>query len=394
MLPLSNVVVLDFSRLLPGPWASQILADSGATIIKIEQPEEGDSSRANPPFFENESVYFHETNRNKKSLCLNLKSPEGKEIIHKLLKSADVVIENFRVGVAEKLGISYQDAIKIKPDLIYCSITGFGRGNPYEKVGAHDLNIQGLVGSLGLHEHPKEPTFLAVDYASAAYACISILIAILHRFRTKQGCFLDISMYDSLFTMQSMLLASDLAKLAGCSGEPKLEVWGDKPRYAIYKTKDQKAVSISLLEKNGWQLFCQEIGKEELFDPEESSENRHSTHGKKGEIYRKAIADFCLSHNRDDIIARMHKLGIAIFPIYTAEEAVSSPLAKWRHMIEFTNGLPHIANPLQKTPLVGKEHKRPPAIGEHNEEILKKIGYSPEEIAEFTHKKVLYERTS
>jgi CoA:oxalate CoA-transferase len=386
MLPLSGVTILDFSRLLPGPWASQILADSGARVIKIEQPEEGDYSRGNPPFFDKESVYFHSINRNKESLCLDLKSEEGRAIVSRLIAKADVIIENFRVGVAEKLGIDYARAKQLREDIIYCSITGFGRGNPYEKVGAHDLNIQGLMGSLSFHE----PSFLAADYASASYACIAILIALLNRSTHKKGCFLDIGMYDSLFTMQNMSLASELARMARFSGEPKLEVWGGNPRYAIYRTKDEKGVTISLLEKKAWELFCQEIGRSDLYDPDESAEDRHSTHGEKGEKYREAIATYCIAHTRDQIIERMHPLGIPVFPIYSPKEAVHSPLVEWRKMIQFKGGLPQIENPLSRADLTRPQPTPPPCLGQHNAEILEALGYAPSEIVDLYNKKIVF----
>lgn len=387
-LPLSGICILDFTRLLPGPWCTQLLADAGATVIKIEHPDEGDPSRHNPPFVQDQSLYFHGLNRNKHSFTLNLQSPEAHAIVCDLFAKADIVIENFRGGVTEKLKIDYPAAKQYNERLIYCSLTGFGKQNPHEKMGAHDINIQGLTGCLNRNGTLHHPSFLAADFSSATYACIAILLALLHRAQTGQGSFLDISMFDSLFTMQNLSLASQLASLANSTPQPNIEVWGDNPRYALYRTKDDQAVSVSLLEKKFWKIFCEEIQRPDLYDPEESAQDMHTSFGPRGKLYREAIEHHCRAHNRDDLTRRMLQLGVHIFPVYSPEEAIRSPFVQCRDLIERPNGIPTIANSL-KTLLASKKASPPPTLGSHSETLLTQLGYSAERIESLKTAKVI-----
>jgi CoA:oxalate CoA-transferase len=388
-LPLSGLCILDFTRLLPGPWCTQLLADAGATVIKIEHPDEGDPSRHNPPFVQDQSLYFHGLNRNKHSLTLNLQSDQARSIAYDLFAKADIVIENFRGGVTEKLKIDYLTAKQHNERLIYCSITGFGKQNPNEKMGAHDINVQGLTGCLNRNGTLHHPSFLAADFSSATYASIAILLALLQRAKTQQGCYLDISMFDSLFTMQNLSLASQLASLSNSTPQPNIEVWGGNPRYALYRTKDDQAVSVSLLEKKFWKIFCEEIQRLDLYDPEESAQDMHTSFGPRGKLYRDAIEQYCKAHNRDAITQRMLQLGMHIFPVYSPEEAVRSPFVQYRNLIESPNGIPTIANPLWKSLLSPKNASPPPSLGSHSETLLAQLGYSAEKIHSLKAAKVI-----
>src|SRR5690349_13655320 len=166
-LPLTGLRVLDFSRLLPGPWCTQMLGDLGAEVIKIEQPGAGDVSRHNPPSYRESSVYFNSVNRNKRSLSLDLAKPAGRDVAHRLITKADIVVESFRRGVPTKLGIDYDSACKLKPDIIYCSITGFGQNGAYSGIPGHDLVVQaatGLIAAAAGNGTATVPGFQAADY--------------------------------------------------------------------------------------------------------------------------------------------------------------------------------------------------------------------------------------
>ncbi|MEI9806324.1 MAG: CoA transferase [Pseudolabrys sp.] len=191
-LPLNNVRVIDFSRLLPGPWCTQTLGDLGADVIKIEQPEIGDYARHNPPTFKTMGVYFNSINRNKRSIVLDLTVAADREAVYKLIDSADIVVESFRDGVPRKLGIDYDTLSKRKPSLIYCSITGFGNSSPLGRVPGHDLSIQGVAGTLLKTVQPGQrapmPQFQGGDFTAAAFATMGILSAYIRRLTTKAGC--------------------------------------------------------------------------------------------------------------------------------------------------------------------------------------------------------------
>jgi len=280
-LPLSGAKVFDFSRLLPGPWCAQVLGDMGADVIKVEQPEIGDYSRFNPPRYREGSVYFNSVNRNKRSIALDLANDADRDVGMRLLADADIVIESFRPGVSEKLGIDYRSIVSINPKVIYCSVSGFGCEGDLSRLPGHDLSIQGITGQLGLVQSdsaPPMPNFQAADYAGATYAVIAILGAYIRRMVSGEGTHLDIALYDSLMSLSNIALASAMARLAGHSGTPALEVWGGNPRYSTYRTRDGKAVTVALLEARTWHRFCEFVGRADLIY-DESLADRHSTQG-------------------------------------------------------------------------------------------------------------------
>jgi alpha-methylacyl-CoA racemase len=267
MPPLSGIKVLDFSTLLPGPLASLILAEAGAEVIKVERPGHGDEMRAYEPKLGKDSVNFALLNRGKRSLAIDLKDPAGRERLAPLLRGADVVIEQFRPGVMDRLGLGY-DALKERnPRLVYCSITGYGQSGPKAGVAAHDLNYIAETGLLGLSAGedgaPVIPPALIADIGGGAYpAVINILLALQQRERSGEGCRLDVAMCDNLFTFMYWGLGSGFA--AGKWPKPGDElVTGGSPRYRIYRTADDRFLAAAPLEQKFWQRFCELIGLEE-----------------------------------------------------------------------------------------------------------------------------------
>ena len=226
-LPLSDIRVVDFSRLVPGPWCTQVLSDLGATVIKVEQRGTGDPSRHNPPVYQRDSVYFRSVNAGKLSVAIDLSKARGTELAHRLLCWADVALESFRPSVAAKLQLDYKTARRLNPDVIYCSISGFGQSGPLAHIPGHDLVIQAMSGMLQPGRDgsaPPLPHFLAGDYAAAATACVAVLAGLRKRDRTGEGCFVDVAMFDSLMHMGNISLLSGLSRLAGGTGLPGLEV--------------------------------------------------------------------------------------------------------------------------------------------------------------------------
>lgn len=376
-LPLHGIRIVDFSRLLPGPWCTQTLGDLGADVIKIEQPEIGDYARFNPPMLKSVGVYFNSINRNKRSIALDLTKPEDKAVALKLIASADVVVESYRAGVPKKLDIDYDSVKKINPSVIYCSITGFGNESALGRVPGHDLSIQGVAGTLGKHIKdgavPPMPTFQAGDFTAAAFATIGILAACLGRKSSGEGRYLEIPMYDSLISVSNVALSGPLARLAGYTGKPEMEPWGRNPRYNIYQTRDGKYVTVCLLEYRGWQRFCEYIGRPELA-PDEGWADRHSDHGDRAAKFREAIAAFCLSRDRDALHDEMRKAEIAISAVYDSDEAVRSTHAMDRSAIRYMERpadgqMPYLVDPLARAGLSDPTRRPSPELGEHGDEI-------------------------
>ena len=365
-LPLAGIRVADFSRLLPGPWCTQLLGDLGAEIVKVERPE-GDPSRHNPPLYRETSAYFCGVNGNKTSLALDLSRPEDLAEAHRLIASADVLVESFAVGGAKKLGIDWETARGLKPDLIYCSITGFGQTGPLAHIAGHDLAIQAMTGILGVGPDAV-PAFQAADYAAGAMAVIAILGALRRRDQAGEGGYLDIAMFDSLFGMGNIALASGMSRRAGGTGLPAMEVWGGNPRYAIYPTRDGKRVAVCLLEAKIWRAFCQAIERPDLIVDEDPS-TRLSGHAEHSERFREAISAFCLAHDRDEIGARMIALGLPVMPVLGPDDAVSSDNVEARGLIQTivhpTEG-PTLAigSGLERTGLVRPQRSPAPTIGD------------------------------
>jgi CoA:oxalate CoA-transferase len=396
-LPLAGILIADFSRLLPGPWCTQFLGDLGASVIKIEQPGIGDPSRYNPPRYREEGVYFRSVNANKQGLVLDLTRPEGVEIAHRLLRRADVVIESFRPAVCKKLKIDYASVKTLKPDVIYCAISGFGQTGPLAPIPGHDLVVQAMTGILRPARDGGAfplPHFQAADYAAATMACISILAALRQRDQTDEGCYIDLSMFDSLMSMANISLLPGLSMLAGGDGKPALEVWGGNPRYAIYETKDGGNVAVCLLEAKLWSEFCQAIGRDDLIDTSEGWADRHSDHGGRSDLYRKAITDYCRSRNRDDLVTSMGAIGIPIMPVLSPIEALKTDHTRARDVAGVVSDdregqVAELRNPLRAAGLARQEREPAPAFGGDSASVLETLGFSQGEIENLVAKGVI-----
>jgi len=269
MQPLSGVKVLDFSTLLPGPMCTLMLADAGADVIKLERPG-GDEMRSYEPRFGTDSVNFAMLNRGKKSVTADLKDPKALEKILALVTDTDVIVEQFRPGVMDRLGLGYTTLSKINPKLIYCSITGYGQTGPDAQIAAHDLNYQAQTGMLSLTAerngaHSVPPT-LTADLAGGAYpATINILLGLLQRDQTGHGCHLDISMSDNLFPLMYWGLGNGWA--SGTWPQPGQDlVTGGSPRYQVYETADQQYLACAPIEAKFWFNFLAIVGAPELQD--------------------------------------------------------------------------------------------------------------------------------
>lgn len=263
MRPLEGVRVLDFSTLLPGPLATLLLAEAGAEVVKIERPGRGDDMRGYEPRLGADSVNFTLLNRGKRSVALDLKAPGALDRLRPLLEQADVLVEQFRPGVMDRLGLGYEALSAIQPRLVYCSITGYGQSGPRSGAAGHDLNYVAESGLLsltaGADGAPVLPAVLVADIGGGALpAVIDILLALRQRDRTGKGCRLDVSMSDNLFSFLYWALGSGLAAGAWPATGGAL-VTGGSPRYQLYRTADDRFVAVGAIEPQFWSAFCEAI---------------------------------------------------------------------------------------------------------------------------------------
>ena len=316
--PLSGVRVLDFSTLLPGPMCTLLLAEAGAEVIKIERPGQGDEMRTYAPSFGSDSVNFGLLNRAKKSIVLDLKQASGRDQAIALVRDADILVEQFRAGVMQRLGLGYDTLSVIHPGLIYCSISGFGQDGPLAQVAAHDLNYLAEAGMLSLtagHDGaPGLPPALIADLAGGAYpAMMNILLALRQRDSTGRGCHLDIAMADHLFPLMYWGLGNGFS--SGSWPTPGSDlVTGASPRYQVYQTLDGQYLACAPLEEKFWIQFLDCIGAPEL---------RDDTTDPAATV--KAIAAIIATRAQDDWLAQFHGRDVCVAPVRSLEEAVKHP---------------------------------------------------------------------
>jgi len=391
-LPLAGIRVLDLSRYLPGPFCTQILADFGAEVIKVEDPGTGDLGRHLPPLIAGESARFYTVNRNKKSITLDLRKEEAKEIFKKLTAVSDVVVDQFRPGVMDRLGLGYEELKKINPKLIYCAITGYGLSGPWRDMAGHDLNYLNLAGVTLLNGTKDSlPALCGVQIADIAggtlYAVIGILMALIHRQKTGEGQLCDIAMLDGSVS----LLAYTFGEWAGEGEVPRRGdglLTGGYACYNVYETKDGQYVSVGAIEEKFWAQFCQKVGRpqyiEQQYRPEMQSE---------------MIADLrniMRTKTKQEWVDFFAEDDICFTPVLNLEEVSEHPQVKAREMIiklaNFKESgkdviLPGIPIKLSTTP--GEVKPSFPALGEHNDEVLSSVGYSREQIRKFREDKVV-----
>jgi crotonobetainyl-CoA:carnitine CoA-transferase CaiB-like acyl-CoA transferase len=276
MQPLSGITVLDFSTLLPGPLATLMLAEAGAEVIKIERPG-GEDMRLMPPVQDGEAVMFAVLNRGKKSIVVDLKNPSDRSRLWPLIEKADVLVEQFRPGVMERLDLGFDAVARINPRIVYCSISGYGQSGPRAGEAGHDLNYQARTGLLAIQPGPVErpviPPALVADIGGGTLpAVINILLGLRQRDATGRGVYLDVAMTDAMFTFAwyAYALGHATGKFPG-PGELRLS--GASPRYQLYPTRDGKLVACGALEQKFWLSFCNTIGlpaplMNDLADPE------------------------------------------------------------------------------------------------------------------------------
>ncbi|MBI1734543.1 MAG: CoA transferase [Candidatus Rokubacteria bacterium] len=385
---LDGIKIVELARVAPGEFCTMMLADMGADVLKIETPEPsapGDAEAAR-------RAAFAFVNRNKRSLSLNLKTPEGQAVFRKLASTADVLVEGFRPGVMKRLGGDYETLKAINPRLVYCSLSGFGQDGPYKSYPAHDMNYLSLAGMLGLigegDRKPAIPLNVVADYGGASlHGALGIVLALFARERTGRGQHVDVSYLD---TTVSLLAATPNMRFFFSDGlVPKRGagfLGGSYPYYAIYETKDAKLLTIGCTEPWLWENFCKAIGRPDFVRFARKPDQFVRPANAEEDGARREVESIIRTKTRDEWYDLLVKADVCVGKVYDAEEVPDDPQIQHRQMVveveHPTQGRVKqfgIAIKMSDTP--GTIRRAAPTSGEHTDHVLKDLGYGGEEIA-------------
>jgi crotonobetainyl-CoA:carnitine CoA-transferase CaiB-like acyl-CoA transferase len=402
--PLSHIRVLDLSRVMAGPWATQLLADLGADVIKIERPGTGDETRGwGPPFLKDrdgnetgDSGYFLCTNRAKRSLTLDLTKPQGQEVVRALAAKSDILMENFKVGTLARHGLAWDDLRQINPRLIYCSITGFGQSGPRKDSVAYDFMIQAMGGLMSITGEsddkpgggPQKVGVPILDLMTGMYATVAVLAALAHRERSGKGDYIDLAMLDvqaAMLANQAMnyLLTGRAPRRYG-NGHPNI-----MPQQ-IFKCRDGEIV-LAVGNDGQYAKLCKVLGRTELRDPRFANNAGRVQH--REELIGLLVEAFA-PWNRAELLAALEKAGVPSGPINTIPEVFADPQLAHRGALV---DVPHpaagkvrqVANPMRFSQAMIVHDRPPPGLGEHPTEILREAGHGPVQIDSLRHNGVI-----
>ncbi|MCF8052629.1 MAG: CoA transferase [Desulfobacterales bacterium] len=375
---LSSIRVLDLTRVLAGPFCTMLLGDLGAEIVKIEVPGQGDDSRHYPPFIGDESAYFMNLNRNKKSIVLNLKSPQGKKVFLDLVARADVVLENFRPGTMEKLGIGYDTLKSCNPDIVYSCISGFGHSGLYKDLPGYDIVGQAMGGIMSITGWPDSPptrTGTAIaDVLGGLSACIGILTSLLAVRDGRPGQKVDISLVDSVVSAMETIIQIYLVeqRVPQRTGNRYEFIYP----YDTFKAKNGWVI-IAVGNNKLWEVFCRAIERAELLDKVEYRDNYDRV--KAHEEIKQIVEDWTADRNVKEIVDFFLSKQIPCAPIYTAKDVVEDEhIAVARRMIRevehpVAGKMKVIGSPINLSDTPAEVYAPAPLLGEHTDAVLKEI---------------------
>jgi crotonobetainyl-CoA:carnitine CoA-transferase CaiB-like acyl-CoA transferase len=396
---LADIRVVDLSRVLAGPYCAMLLADYGAEVIKIEQPGSGDPTRAwGPPWVGKpsagtaQSAYFLTANRNKRSLTLDLKAPEGQAIARRLIAAADVVVENFMPGTAATFGLDYETLAATQPELIYCSITGFGQTGPYRDRPGYDFMIQaegGLMSITGPAEgEPHKVGVAIVDISAALYAATAILAALHHRDRTGQGQYIDVALFDAQIGWLANVAHN---AFAGAAPQRHGNAHANIVPYETFPTADGP-IAVGIGSDAQWQRFCALAGRPDL-----AAEPRYASNAgrvaARGELIPR-LHEVFRARPAAEWLATLAAARIPAAPINDVPTALADPQTAARNMVQWVThpaqGAQQTLGPVAKlsaTPATVRA--APPMLGEHTAAILAELGYSAEAMADLKSRRIV-----
>lgn len=384
MLPLSGIKVIDLTRILSGPFATMTLADLGADVIKIETPAGDDTRQWGPPFIEGESAYYLSVNRNKKSIVLNLKEEKGKEVFYKLVKDADVVVENFRPGTLKRLGADYDTLKEINPGIILASISGFGQTGPYAQKPGYDVLAQGMGGLMSVTGEPGRPPvkagFSIADIGTGMWAIIGILAALRERDRSGKGQWIDVSLLDTIISWQAYFAGNYFA-----TEEDPEPLGGAHPNivpYQVFEASDGYFI-LAVGNDQLWQKCIDAINDDVLRDEKYATNPGRVKHR---EELVKLLNDKFKEKTVRDWVAIFEEVKIPVGPINKLSDILNDPHVKEREMVvekdhPVIGQLKMLGIPVKLSRTPGEIKTVPPALGEHTDQVLKELGYSDADIA-------------
>ena len=393
--PLEGLTVLDASRVLVGPFCTMQLGDLGAEVIKIERPDGGDQTRGwHPPTYGDESAYYVSVNRNKRSLTLNLASEEGREVFRDLASEADVLVENFRVGKMEEWGLDYGTLSAENPELVYCSLSGYGEWGPHKDRPAYDIMMQaegGLMSITGEEDGPPVRVGVAIaDIGAGMYATQAILAALLYReLGDGTGQKVDVSLLDGQVAWMTYMASYYFA-----TGDPPGRMGSKHPTiapYQAFETTDGHVV-VATASENLWPKFCRAIDREDLVEDDRFAVNADRVENR-SELDRILNSEF-ESYSTAEAVARMEEAGVPASRVRDMEDVFENPQVQARDMhrtvdhptigsVEMAGSPMHFS----RTPTAIDRH--PPRLGEHTESVLREFGYDDETIEELAARDIV-----
>ena len=403
---LGHIRVLDLTRVLAGPWCSQNLADLGADVIKIERPGAGDDTRAwGPPYLKDaagndtsEAAYYLSANRGKRSLTLDIASEEGRRIVRELVKQSDVVLENYKVGQLKKYGLDYDSLRAIKPDIVYCSITGFGQNGPYAQRPGYDFIVQGMGGFMSITGErddlpgggPQKAGVAIADLMTGMYATIAVLAALTHRERTGEGQYIDMALLDVQVAMLANVGANYLT-----SGRPPKR-WGNAHAniapYQTFATSDGHII-VAVGNDGQYRKFCEIGGRPELGIDERFATNPLRVQNR--DILVPILAEMVKTKTKQEWIAQLEAASVPCGPINNLDEVFTDPQVVARSI---QIDMPHpsgataklVGSPMKLSATPPQYDMPPPLLGQHTDDVLQELlGLTPEQIAGLRARSIL-----
>lgn len=377
-LPLAGVRVLDLTRLLPGPLATQHLADYGADVIKIEDTGAGDYARTLGAMGGDTSYLYQVVNRNKRSLRINLKHPEGKATFEKLVESADILIEGFRPGVMDKLGLGYEALVRINPRLVFCSISGYGHTGPYALRAGHDINYIGYAGVLdqigNAGAAPAISNLQLGDLLGGTMtALFGILVALVDARASGKGRFVDVAMTDGVMAHAIFPLTEVLARgRVKPRGEDLLT--GEVPCYGVYRTADDRYMAVGALEEKFWNLVCDTLARPDL-------KPLHLATGEAGEAAKAKVAEIFGTRTQAEWVAVFDAVDCCVTPVLTLEESLENPQLQARGMVTEVGGVRQFGPPVRLSDMPMTPARPAPAVaGADSDGVLAEAGFAQVDI--------------
>ena len=383
---LDGLTVLDLTRVLSGPYCTMMLADMGARVIKVEQPGKGDDTRAwGPPFQDGESAYFMSVNRNKESVTLNLKHADGRRVLDALIGRADVLVENFRPGTLDRMGLGYADLARRRPELVYCSISGFGQTGPRRREPGYDAVMQGEGGLMSITGAPDGPGYrlgvAIADIASGMFSAWGVAVALLARQRTGRGQLVDVGMLDSVAA-----LLTYQAGIYFATGRPPGRLGNLHPTITPYETLEAADGDLVVAAGNDalWRTFCGVLGLESLADDPRFRTNKDRVGAR--ETLRPLLVERLRTRPAAEWLSELKAAGVPCGGVRDFEQVLTDPQIVERAMViaqdhPAAGAIRQLGVPVKLGDTPGAVRTPPPVLGEHTGKVLAELGYSDAEVA-------------